>query len=223
MIKIIILLISLVSNIFIGIKILQKNKGINNRANTYFAFMCFVAGIWTILIICLLSTLNNNLSIILNKLIYSSTLLIIMCFFMFSIEFPYRVFKIKKALYYILILLTLIIFYIIFSPDFIIGHYTYNNNLYQIENNILNLIYGIYFIILFIISLLIFIRKYILAEGINKTILKSILLATIIPYILGIIFAWYFPHIGKHYLHWLGAVSALLMNLLIAHLIFKKD
>lgn len=223
MIKIIILLISLVSNIFIGIKILQKNKGINNRANTYFAFMCFVAGIWTIIDIMILHTLNNDISIILNQLVYFCTTLIIILFLLFSVEFPYKLLRIPKCMYYVLVSISLFIFYIIFSKNFIIRHYYYNKILYQVVDINLNLIYGIYFITLLIFALLILLKKYILAQGINKQILKNILLATTIPYILGVFFAWYLPYIGKHYYDWIGAVSALLMNLLIAHLIFKKD
>ncbi len=223
MLKIIILFLSLASNIFIGIKILKKHRGIKNKANIYFAFMCFIAGLWTIIDILILFTQNNNISIALNQLVYFCTTLIIICFLLFSIEFPYKLFKIPKLIYYILTSISLLIFYIIFSKNFIIKHYYYNKVLYQVVDINLNLIYGIYFIILLILALSILIKKYILAQGINKQTLKNILIATTVPYILGVFFAWYLPYIGKHSYDWLGAVSAILMNASIAYLIFKKD
>ena len=66
-------------------------------------------------------------------------------------------------------------------------------------------------------------KKYILSEGINKKRLLIIIISTLIPFILGMIFDWYVIYIGKYDFDRIGPIFTIIMSGSIAYLLFKKE
>ncbi len=216
----ILVFISLI-NFILAVVILLNNKN-KDKSKLYFSLMSFSAGFWSLTSAFTQIISSTELYLWIDRLIYVSTTFIIIFFFYFSAEFPYRALKIKPMLKYLLLLISLVIIIMILFSNLIYGAYKYNSVFYQLENKQLNLIYGIYFIIIFLISFLFLFYKYFTLTGINKKNIRYIIYSTLLPFSFAILFAWYFPYQGKHYLYWIAPIFTVLMNLFIADLLFKK-
>jgi len=221
-IKFSILMLVALLNLSLGIIILLKNKN-KDKSKLYFSLMCFSAGLWS-LVSALIQTITNSYYYIwIDRFIYVFTSISVFLFLFFSYEFPYRVKRISNFLRYFFISLTLIMIGMVLSSKFIFDVYYYNGNLYQLENKTLNLIYGLYFLFFLFYSYYLLFKKYFISSGINKTRLMFVIICTFFPFIFSVLFAWYFPYIGKHYLYWIGPVFTILMNLSVGYLLFKKE
>ena len=221
-IKFSILMLVALINIGLGIIIWLKN---NNRPKfiKYFVLMCLCAGLWSLVSALIQLITNVYWYIWIDRFIYVFTSFSVLLFLFFSYEFPYRIKKMSNILKYFIILFTFIMICLVLSNKFIFGVYERNGVLYQLENKILNLIYGVYFIIFLFYSYYLLFRKYFISSGINKSRLLFIIICTFFPFIFSVLFAWYFPYIGRHYLYWIGPVFTIFMNFFIAYLLFKKE
>lgn len=211
-----------ISNISLGLVILKKQKKSKEPWKIYFSLMSIFTALWTICIFATINTQDDFTFLLSDKFIYIFTSLIVISFLMFCIYFPYKSIKIRKITKLVFVMINLLLFYFILSDKLITGHYLKNNTFYQTENKFPNLIYGVYFLLILICSYIILYKKWILSDGINKLIIKKITIYTSIPYFLGIIFGWFFPYLGMHQFHWLGAFFTLFMNISIFYLLFKK-
>ena len=111
----------------------------------------------------------------------------------------------------------------VLSNKFIFGVYYYKGSLYQLESDLLNLIYGLYFLIFLAYSYYLLFKKCFVSSGINKSRLIFVIISTFFPFMFSVLFSWYFPYTGRHYLYWIGPVFTIIMNFSIAYLFFKKD
>lgn len=216
-----ILLIAAILNLIIGLLVYKKD-GTRNKSQIYFVLVCLSASMWIISSSIIQITKNPIYFLWADKFIYFFTTLIIFFFWAFVDEFPYRLKKFSNIRNFLIIIITILILSITLSNFLIIGNYTLNGILYQKENKNLNFLYGIYFILLFVYSSHIIIKKYLTSVGVNKNRLGLIIFGTIPSFIIGTIFAWYLPYIGKHYLYWIGTLFTVPMNLSIAYLLFKR-
>ena len=208
-------------NLGLGILVLSKNKS-KEKFIKYFALMCVSAGLLSFCIALASVTLNETIFLWLVKLSFISAVFIFIFFLLFSIEFPYKDKKVSKVFKYFVYLSTIFIFYIILSGKLFIGIYQYNSSLYEMEDKFFHLIYGLYFFILLIYSYYLLFLKYHKSQGVNRSRLMFVILGALIPFIFGIFFVWYVPHINKHYLLWIGPIFSIFMTLSIGYLLFKK-
>jgi N-terminal 7TM region of histidine kinase len=220
-IKFSILMFVALINIILGFLIIFKNKN-NDKSKLYFSLMCFSAGLWSLVSALIQIISNVPYYIWVDRFIYVFTSFSVLSFLFFSYEFPYRIKRILSLLKYFFIIITFLMILLVLSNKFILGVYYYNGSLYQLENKGLNLIYGLYFIILLTYSYYLLFYKYFKSQGINKSVLKYLIHSTLIPFILSVLFAWYLPYIGKHYLYWIGPVFTIIMNYLIFRLFLGK-
>jgi hypothetical protein len=217
-----ILMLVAVINISLGIIIWKKNIN-KDKARLYFSLMCFSAGLWSLFSALIQIITSEYYYIWIDRFIYTSTSISVFLFLFFSYEFPYRLRKMSNWCKYFFILLTSMMIFMVLSNKFIVGVYTYKGNLYQLESKTLNLIYGLYFLSFLFYSYYFLLRKYFESSGINKSRLLFVVIYTFFPFIFSVLFAWYFPYTGKHYLYWLGPVFTIIMNFSIAYLLFKKE
>ncbi len=217
-----VLLIISILNLILGLLIFKKNIT-KDRAKIYFSMMCFSASMWILASSIIQIAKNQILFLWADRFIYFFAALIIFFFWLFSNEFIYKSDKLFYTKKIIITIITIMILSLTLSKILITGNYSLGNALYQTENKLVNLFYGIYFIALFISSCYIILKKYIKSCGINKYSLQIIMLGTIPSFIIATIFCWYLPYAGKHYLYWIGTIFALPMNFSIAYLLFKRD
>ena len=220
-IKFIILMFVALLNLTLGVLISVKNRG-KEKFIKYFVLMCFSAGLWSLVSALIQLITNVYWYIWIDRFIYVSTSFSVLFFLFFSYEFPYRIKKIHNVLKYFIILFTFIMICLVLSNKFIFGVYQYNGTLYQLENKSLNLIYGLYFIVFLFYSYYLLFKKYFISSGINKLRLLFVIICTFFPFILSVLFAWYFPYTGKHYLYWIGPIFTIFMNFSITYLLFKR-
>ncbi|MCD4705822.1 hypothetical protein K8R61_01950 [bacterium] len=218
--KFAILMLVAVINIVLGLIIWQRNKN-KDKARFYFSLMCISAGLWSIGIGTSLLIRQVNFYLLNAQLFYLFATLIFLFFYFFSIHIIYN--YSFRLLNYIVVLFTVFILFIIFSDYFLIGTYLDMYGLHEIENKSLHLLYGLYIFILLFYSYYLLFRKYLKSQGVNKRIILFILITTSIPFVLGIIFDWYLPHINKHYLDWIGPIFVFFMTFSISYLLFKKE
>lgn len=218
-----VLLISGLINLVIGIIIFSKYK-MREKSTRYFGLLCISALLWSINICLILVIKNNNIYKILGNLTYTTGTLILINFFMFSIHFLYTT-KIKSLMLFkiLLLILSAITFYILFSNTMVSKIYIENNQISYIPNTILHLTYGILFSVILLYTYYILIKKYISSQGINKKRISIVIFGTAISFILGFYFDWYLIHINIFQFFWLGPIFTLIMNLSIAYLLFKRD
>lgn len=216
-----VLMIIFLLNITLSILIFRKNLA-KQKYITYFGIICISTGIWAISIGASLLIKNINLYKHLVKLFYISATCIFIFFLLFAEEFIYRTHK-KNIYKYLIFILFAIFIILITLNQFCINTYSDQYGIHEIENKTVHLLYGIYIIIIFIYSYYILFKKFISSDGINKKRLRFIIIGTLIPFIIGIYFDWYFPHIGKHYMDWMGPIFTAIMNFSIAYLLFKRD
>jgi hypothetical protein len=220
-IKFSILIFVALFNISLGLIILLKNKN-KDKSKLYFSLMCFSAGLWSFVSALVQITTNIPYYIWIDRSIYVFTSFSVLFFLFFSYEFQYKIRKIPNILKYFFIILTFLMILLVLSNKFIIGVYHYNEFLYQLENKGLNLIYGLYFMMLLICSYYLLFFKCFKSQGINKSVLKYLIYSTLFPFILAVLFAWYFPYTGRHYLYWIGPIFTIIMNYLIFRLFLGK-
>ncbi|MDD4289740.1 MAG: histidine kinase N-terminal 7TM domain-containing protein [Patescibacteria group bacterium] len=216
----ILIVISLL-NMSLGLLIFKKNSA-KQKCLNYFGLICMSTGIWAISIGSSLLIKNVGVYKLLVKLFYISATCIFIFFALFAEEFIYKIYKKNIYRYLILIIFSIFLIFIV-SNQFCIDTYTDKYGLHEVENKKIHLFYGIYIIMVSLYSYYILFKKFIASNGINKNILKFIILGTLVPFVIGIYFDWYFPQIGKHYLDWIGPIFTAIMNLSIAYLLFKHD
>lgn len=208
-------------NIIIAIMIYKKNR-VKTKAIIHFIMFCIFAFLWSINVAMTFITQNIILFSWLNKLSYFLAMCISISFLFFSFEYPYRISKINKWLCaFIALFFSFITYLIIFRLSDTIQLLSFG--LYPIENNNILLLFGIYMIVILLIGYFILIKKYILSEGINKKRLLIIIISTLIPFILGMIFDWYVIYIGKYDFDRIGPIFTIIMSGSIAYLLFKKE
>ncbi len=95
--------------------------------------------------------------------------------------------------------------------------------MYQAENSLLLLAYGVYFMLILFISYYVLFTKYFKSQGVNRKILLWLISGTLMAFIFGIFFAWYMPYINKQHLNWIGPIASIFMNFSIFYLFFKKE
>ena len=221
LIKFSILIFVVLINFLLGTVIYLKSRS-RVKFGVYFSLMCFSAALWSLCIALTLMVLNRDIFLWPVKFSFIFATLIFIFFLLFSIEFPYKDKKVSKIFKYYFYLSTIFIFYIILSNKLVIGIYQDNFGLHQMENKFLHLIYGLYFLILLIYSYYSLFLKYHKSQGVNRSRLMFVILGALIPFIFGIFFVWYVPHINKHYLLWIGPIFSIFMTLSIGYLLFKK-
>lgn len=212
-------LINLVISIIIFTKYKTKEKSIK-----YFGLLCVSTLLWSINIGLISIIKNNDIYKLLGNLTYTTGTLILINFFMFSIYFPYTI-KSKSLILFktLLIILSAVTFYILFSNIMVSKIYIKNNQISYVPNTILHLIYGILFSIILLYTYYILIKKHINSQGINKKRISVVIFGTAISFILGFYFDWYLIHINIFQFFWLGPVFTIIMNFSIAYLLFKRD
>ena len=221
-IKFSILMLVAVLNISLGLIILLKNKN-KDKSKLFFSLMCFSAACWAAGIGLTRVIFNEFIFWIVVKFVYISATIIFVSFFMFCINFLYKIKKVSNFFKIFISLFTAFIFYIILSGKLFIGLYKYQSNLFEREHGGLLLVYGLYFFILLVYSYCLLFLKHKNSHGINQLRLVIVIIGTFIPFVLGIWFAWYMPYINKHYLDWMGPVFVFFMTFSISYLFFKKN
>lgn len=208
-------------NLVLALVIYKKDKW-KTRSMIFFSLFCILTFLWSISVAGTFMARNISLLIWLNKFSYFFAACIFLLFLKFSIEYPYQINKLSKMLVTIIYIFSITIFYFIFFDKLFSEIKLFPFGLHEIENNNILLIYGIYLIFLLLCSYYILIKKYILSQGINKTRLIIVILGTLIPFILAMIFDWYVIYIGRYDLDRNGPFFGIIMNLSIFYLLLKK-
>ncbi len=217
--RFLILMLVTLLNVSLGFFVLKKSRA--NIAKIYFSFICFASAMWSAGLALASVIRKEDIFLINMRFLYIAATAIFLFFFLFAVNFLYK-YKLNIILKYLFILVSAGIFYVIISGQLFEGIYEYQGFIYQLENNSLILIYGIYFILILLISYYILLRKFFISQGVNRKILSWLISWTAIAFILGIFFAWYMTCLGKQYFNWFGCLATIFMNFSIFYLCFKK-
>ncbi len=221
-IRFIITIIVAIFNLILALIIYKKNRG-KTKSVLYFILFCIFAFLWSSSVAATFISKNELTYLLFTKLSYLFAAEIFIIFLLFSFEYPYQITKLNKFLTFIVIFLSIIIFYSIVSNWLLIKVEKFPFGFHEIENKIPLLLYGIFLFFILICSYGILIKKYLSAEGINKKRLFIIIIGTSIPFIFGLIFDWYVVYVGRYDLDRNGPLFAIPLDLSIMYLLFKKD
>jgi len=217
--RFLILMLVTLLNISLGFFVLKKSRA--NIAKMYFSFICFASAMWSLGWALASVIRKENIFLLDMRFLYIAATAIFLFFFLFAVNFLYK-YKLARIVKYLIFLTSIAIVYIIVSGRLFEGIYEYQGFVYQLENNALILIYGIYFLLILLFSYYILLRKFLQSQGVNRKILSWLISWTAIAFILGIFFAWFMTCLGKQYFNWIGCLSTIFMNFSIFYLLFKK-
>lgn len=220
-IKFALLLIVSIYSLVLGLYISKRNIA-KELSIKYFSLMCFSAFVWILGVAISLIAKNPIFAILIIKILYIAAILIFVFFLYFAIYFLYSIKNYRTIQTLINVSLSIII--ILISFFLVTGYVADKSIIKEIRNQTIDLIYGAYIIILLTISYFILFKKLANSSGINKPLVKYLIIATLIPFSLGIFFNWYMPHVNNAYMGWwLVPLCVVTMNSSITYLIFKKD
>ena len=215
-----ILMLVTLLNTLLGFFVLKKTKA--NIAKIYFSLICFASAMWSGGWAIASLIREEYIFLIITRIFYIAATAIFLFFFLFSVQFLYK-YKVNKILKYIITISSVYMFYIIISGKLFLGTCKFNGFMYQAENSLLLLAYGVYFMLILFISYYVLFTKYFKSQGVNRKILLWLISGTLMAFIFGIFFAWYMPYINKQHLNWIGPIASIFMNFSIFYLFFKKE
>ncbi|PWB39082.1 MAG: hypothetical protein C3F02_00475 [Parcubacteria group bacterium] len=216
------LLIAAAVNLLMCLIILSRGVK-NSKINLYFSLVAFFTFLWTCVLIIPNLGVSYELIRFSEALSCPTGLLIIVCLYMFILNFPYKSFDISKRTKIFLAssVLWTIVFYLFFyqfsvpnieiAPDHVIASFEwYSYTLFTLN-----------FLILVFMSIVLLVKKYRTTDGIYKSQLKFILAAVIIGALVSsyanllLVYAY-----DVRYTH-LGPLSTLLINFVVFYFIFS--
>lgn len=218
-IKIIILIISAIINIFLGVLIYSKSK--KEIPNILFSLMTFFIALWSMGLLFFIHAQSLSQAFLWVKFYYVAASFIASVFLHFCL-----VFLNKKKLSLFLVSL------IYFFPIALIFVFLFNNFLIkeiitanEEKDVILNLsyysLYGVWYIVMMSIAFIVLFKKYYQSIEIEKIQIKYILSGTFASALLGMYFNLILPWFGNYQLIWLGPVATLIMVIVMSYAITR--
>lgn len=150
-------------------------------------------------------------------------LLIAVPLLLFSYAFPFKLEEQPRILKVIVWVGLIIVVALLYLPGFILSssHYVGGSTVQTASARYI--IYIAYFTILGAASLVELYKKYQKSAGSNRFQVRWVLVGIAFALLAGSIFDILLPFNGNYYYNWLGPVSSVLMNLIIAKMIFVKS
>ncbi|MDP2812745.1 MAG: histidine kinase N-terminal 7TM domain-containing protein [bacterium] len=200
-------------------------RGLKNKINLYFGLLTFFNFLWAIGLIFSNTAINYELNRFSSSVIYPISLMIVISLFYFAVYFPYETFKVSG--FYKWLINVLIIFYSIYC---IFGYKLFVPSVILFPKVIIHYepwsytIFSIIMIVLMLTAIYILYKKYISAEGIFRTQLLLILIATIIGTSAGVYFNLFFMYTYDLTYNHFGPLCTLFINFVVfSFIVMSKD
>jgi len=210
-------------NIILGSIILKKN--FQSRSNLFYFLLCLFGGLWGIVKAVQLLVIDVYFhNLIITRLVYIFGTLAPLAYLMFAYHYPYKLKEFSKnlisLLYFISGIFILLIFFGIFKMQTVVIMYN-KVHLYVIFNNFL--IFTIYFFVYIFFGVALLIKKFFRDQGIYKTQLKYLIIATISTFLIIGFVCIIYPLLVDFRYDWLGAIFLLIHFSVAGFLIFIKN